>query len=239
MMIQRNFETTDHYANGVCVGLIVLQTDEVMEEELRNWLPTQTRLFHTRIASGADVTTETLLAMRDKIPEVTAMLPPSAPISVVAYGCTSGTTLIGEDTVRELIQQVLPNALVTNPLTAVKAKLADLDAKKIGILTPYLPEVTNEMTAHLQSHGFNIVSAASFYEKQEATVCRIDEQSISAALKEIAAQEKCDALFASCTNLRTYHFIDRISHDLGIPVISSNSALAWHIGQLSGNTSNN
>ncbi len=232
-MLKSDYQTSDYYAHKNCVGLIVLQSDEVIEEEVRAWLPDDTRLFHTRIESGADVTAESLLEMREKIPLATAMFPASAPFDVIAYGCTSGTTLIGEDIVEQKVKQILPKVKVTNPLTAVKANFKHLKAARIGMLTPYLPSVTAELSQHLHKHGFNIVAAASFHEQTEANVCRIAEQSIIDALRYIAVEADCDALFASCTNLRTYSLLDSLSSELGLPVISSNSALAWHINELS------
>ena len=41
-----------------------------------------------------------------------------------------------------------------------------------------------------------------------------------------------DAVFLSCTNLRTLDVIDEIEAELGLPVVSSNQALAWHMAQL-------
>jgi maleate isomerase len=47
---------------------------------------------------------------------------------------------------------------------------------------------------------------------------------------------ECDAVFASCTNLRTFGVIESAEAALGKPVISSNSAFAWHLHKLAGIT---
>ena len=54
-----------------------------------------------------------------------------------------------------------------------------------------------------------------------------------------AAQELCktqdvDGIFLSCTNLRTLDLIMPLEESIGLPVISSNLALAWHLGKLTG-----
>jgi len=41
-------------------------------------------------------------------------------------------------------------------------------------------------------------------------------------------------VFLSCTNLRTLDIIDPLEQALGIPVISSNQALAWHMARQTG-----
>ncbi len=223
----------DYNVGGACVGLIVLQTDEVVETEVRAWLPEHITLYHTRITNKDNVTQETLLEMREQIPKVCALFPKHAPIEVVAYCCTSGATMIGESVVEQGVRQVFPNAKVTNPITAVKARLKNLHANNIGLLTPYIPSVTQAMAVHMSEHGFNIIASASFYEEHDYNVCRISSDSIVQAVEHVANQASCDAIFASCTNLRTLGILDDMSKTHGIPIISSNAALAWHIEQLS------
>jgi len=227
-----DYTKQDYNANRSCAALIVLQTDEVVETEVRAWLPNEITLYHTRIANEDNINKETLLKMRERISSVCAMFPKHAPINVVAYCCTSGATMIGESVVEERVQRVFPNAKVTNPITAVKARLNNLNVKNIGLLTPYIPSVTQAMSMHLSEHGFNIISAASFYEENDFNVCRISSHSVEQAIEYVATQAKCEAVFASCTNLRTLNILKSMSNKHGIPVISSNAALAWHIAEL-------
>lgn len=231
-MDKLSYTKQDYNANRACAGLIVLQTDEVVESEVHSWLPDNISLYHTRIPNQDSVNKETLLEMGNQIPAVCALFPKHAPIEVVAYCCTSGATVIGESVVEQGVKTMFPKARVTNPITAVKARLNDLGARNIGLLTPYIPAVTQAMSDHLTEHGFSIVSEASFYEEHDFEVCRISSDSIIDAIEHVAHNGKCDAIFASCTNLRTISFLDSISERLGIPVISSNAALAWHIQQL-------
>ena len=217
------------------VGIVVLKSDEVIEDELRHWLTPNTRLLHTRIPSGDSVTKESLSAMESALPNALSLLPTDAPISVIAYGCTSGTTVIGEEKVAQLVHDVFPKAEVTNPLTAVKAKLHDLSAKKVALLTPYEPTVSQALHDHLTQHGIDIVSFGSFNEPLESNVSRIDQESLMTAIKTLHDQAHCDAIFASCTNLRTANWLDHFSAVLSTPVLSSNSALSWHINQLTSN----
>ena len=214
------------------VGVVVLQTDEVLEDELRVWLDRNTRILHTRIPSHPEVNTDTLSTMEAALPASLSLLPSTAPISVIAYGCTSASTVIGEARVEEIVQKQFPNVKVTNPLSALKAKLDDLGVKKLGLLTPYEPTVSKALHNNLVEHGIEVVSFGTFNEPLDSNVCRIDEASIKDAVKSLHDKATCDAVFASCTNLRTAGWIDRYSDELGIPVISSNSALSWHMKRL-------
>jgi len=219
---------------GAAIGLILLQTDEVLENEIRSMLPSGSTLFHTRVPSGDEVTAETLARMEAEIPAATRLLPPAGGLGVVAYCCTSGTTVIGEDKVAAAVHSVLPDVKVTNPLSAVKARLRHLGTKRIALLTPYEPQVSEAMADHLAREGFEITRFGSFYEKEEAKVTRISQSSILEAIAAIGTGDHCDAVFASCTNLRTASLLDEAAKRIGKPVISSNSALAWHISTLHG-----
>lgn len=230
----QKFEYTkqDYVKPGRSVGLILLQTDEVLENEIRHMLPADVALFHTRVPSGDEVTADTLAKMEAEIPSATKLLPPAGEVNVVAYGCTSGSTIIGEAKVEEAIKSVLPNVKTTNPLTAVKANLVHLNTNKIGLLTPYEPHVSQAMSDHLVAEGFEICGFGSFYEKEEANVARISRHSILDAIVELGSNAQCEAVFASCTNLRTVDLLEEASKKIGKPVLSSNSALSWHIAQL-------
>lgn len=232
-MDRLNYQRQDYNLGKQCAGLIVLQTDEVVEAEVRAWLPQNINLYHTRIPNQDTVSKDTLAEMGAQIPAVCRLFPKHAPIDVIAYCCTSGATVIGESVVEQGVHEVFPQAKVTNPMTAVKARLNSLNAKRVGLLTPYVPSVTQAMSDHLSEHGFDIVSAASFYEENDFEVCHIDSESIKRAIKYVAKQAKCDAVFASCTNLRTHGILDSTAKELGLPIISSNAALAWHINELS------
>lgn len=211
------------------IGLVVLQSDETMEHEMRQWLPAHYRLFHTRIPNSQIVTEENLLEMKARLPQSVSLLPSNTHFSVVAYGCTSASTLMGEQAVSDAIHSVIPECAVTNPVTAIKAQLSHLRAKRIALLTPYTPEVTEAMHTLLKNEALDIVHLGTFNEAMDEKVARISPDSICDALRRLGAQQDVDAIITSCTNLRTYSLIDEMSKKMACPVISSNSAMAWHI----------
>ncbi len=233
-----SYTSQEYHPRGSGVGLILLQTDEVLENEIRalferaNLDGDTQPLYHSRVPSGAAVTPETLAAMEAAIPDAVRLLPPSADIGVIAYCCTSGSVVIGEDNVAKAVHSIRPGVQVTNPIAAVKAQLSDLGAKRIGLLTPYEPKVSTAMADHLEANGFTISSFGAFGEEEEAKVTRISKASILDAIEAIGSGDQCDCVFASCTNLRTVDLLDEAAQRIGKPVISSNSALAWHIAGL-------
>jgi len=218
---------------GACAqgafGLIVLQTDLTLEPELAPVFK-GFGLYHTRIPNAPTVTPETLAAMREQMPHVAALLPPE--VDVIGYGCTSGATIIGPERVTALIQQEQPQARVTNPISAVLAACAHLGVKRLGFVTPYIAEVSAAMRERLEEAGLEIAGFGSFEQVEDRVVASIAEDSTLAALIEVAKMGACDALFASCTNLRGFGMIERAEAATGVPVLTSNSALAWHMLRL-------
>ena len=234
-MIGLDFEVDQGIGYKANLGLIVLQTDETIEPEMRQLTASDgVALYHSRIPSGAEVTPETLRAMQDEIGRSVSLLPTAVDFDVIGYGCTSAASVIGEDAVEALVQTVRPGAKVTNPITATKAALTALGAKRVAFVSPYIAEVSASLRNTLTQGGFEIVSAGTFNESSDSVVARMTEASILAAIIKLGQQTPCDAVFVSCTNLRVANVIERAEAVLGVPVISSNQAMAWHMLRLAG-----
>ena len=87
------------------IGLIVLQSDETLEQDFRRLVPVEEASMHTsRIPSGDAVTPETLGAMEADLTQAASLFPNSARFDVIGYACTSGTAHIGADNVARLVK---------------------------------------------------------------------------------------------------------------------------------------
>ncbi|NVK34123.1 MAG: aspartate/glutamate racemase family protein [Rhodobacteraceae bacterium] len=212
------------------LGLIVLQTDETLENELRSLtLPQGTALHHTRIESDLQVTAETLMQMKENLTKSASMLPSSKAYDVIGFGCTSGSTVIGTTEVAKAVQKAHPRAKVTNPAEAVLAALRSLNIKKVGLVSPYIAEVSDALCDLLRKNQIEPVAVGSFGQSEEAIVTQISDQSVEDAICKIGQNPEVEAVFASCTNLRTFKVIEACEKKIGKPVISSNQALVWHM----------
>ena len=229
------FETDNDETARAALGVIVLETDETIEREFRSVFDeVGIALYHSRIPNSNDVSLETLRAMAEEMPRAASLLPKTAPLDVVAYACTSGATAIGPDNVGDLIATHHPQAKSTNPISAVIAAARHLGMKRIGLLTPYMPSVSQKMQGLLEENGFAITAFGSFEQEDDRVVARISPHSILDAMCEVGNQEDVDGVFASCTNLRCFPVIEEAEKRLGKPVITSNQALAWHMLVLAG-----
>lgn len=229
------FETDAGLGQTARIGLIVLQTDQTIEQEVGRLLPeTGVALYHARIPNAMEVSAETLRQMQLDLPATAALLPTAFGFDAIGYACTSGATMIGEAQVDDMIRAIHPNAKTTNPITACKAALGALGLRRIALVTPYPPEVTTEMQANLRAAGFETTAVASFNQSDDFTVARITAGSILKAATAIGARDEVDGVFVSCTSLRALGVIEEAEAQIGKPVIASNQVLAWHLRRLAG-----
>ena len=216
------------------IGLIVLQADETIERDMRRLLPDTLEMLVSRVPSGTHVTRESLATMESELARSAALFPTAAKFAAVGYGCTSGSAEIGAKAVADAIMAATATAHVTDPVTALIAACRHLDVTRMGLLSPYIESVSTRLREVLGAAGIEVCAFASFNESEEGRVVRIAPQSIIAAADKLSAQAQMDAMFLSCTNLRTLEVIETIEAKTRMPILTSNQVLAWHLVQLAG-----
>jgi maleate isomerase len=213
------------------LGLVVLQTDETIERDMRRLLG-NAPLYVTRVPSAAEVTSDTLQQMADEISGAAALLPQALQFGAIGYGCTSGTAQIGPDQIASLVNAGAATENVSEPVSALIAACQHLGIKRLAFLSPYIAQVSDRLRGVLGDADIETPVFGSFDEAEEAKVVRINGTSIIDAARDLCADAKVDGLFLSCTNLRTLDVIAPLENELGMPVLSSNLVLAWHMSQL-------
>ena len=151
-----------------------------------------------------------------------------------AYGCTSASIVLGDTLVASLLNSSKPTAKTTNPAHAASVSLKALKAKRVGILTPYEKGVNKLVQKSMEDRGFVIPVFGSFNENHDPTVASINKDSLLRAIRKMLSSAKVDAIFISCTSVKIADSITEIENEIGIPVTSSNHALAWHCLRLTG-----
>ena len=216
------------------MGLIVLQVDETIEGEFREAFRTsKNQIFVTRIPSGLEVTAKTLTSMEQHISASAKLLPKSREFSVIGYGCTSASAIIGSEKISDLIKSGCSTREVTNPLLAATEYAKYLGVTKLALLSPYIEEVNTPLRKAFEIKGLSTEAFGTFGEGQEEKVARISENSTIEAAITLGQDASTEAVFISCTNLKTFNCLNKISNKIDKPVFSSNQSLAWHMKKLS------
>jgi maleate isomerase len=222
-------------AARAAIGLLVLATDQTMEHEFRQLIRLPgVAVYAARLFNDAAITPDTLRAMRDRIAPAAALILPDMHLDVVAFGCTSASMTLGEDEVFRQIRRARPEVACTTPVTAAFAAFKALGARRIGVLTPYAPDVNAVVRAYLDTHGADVAAFATFDKRDDREAARISVASITAGITSLARGASLDAVFVSCTSLRLAEHVEAIEAAAGVPVTSSDHALAWHCLRLAG-----
>ena len=220
------------------LGLIVLKSDETIEQEFRSIINNNISLLHSRIPCHPKVTPETLSQMEIDLPAAAELLPTTAGYDVIGYACTSASTIIGTDKVKSLIQSKHANTQVTDPIDSVIKAMKKLNCKKIAFVSPYSATVTEVLKNYLEKQSFQITDIICFDEDNDSVVAKISEHDTLRAIVDVNNSSN-EAVFASCTNLKTFNIINEAESIIKKPVISSNLALAWNMLDISGIKSTN
>ena len=229
------FETDAGVAHRAAIGLIVLSIDQTIEHEFRFIFKQQgVAYYESRIPNSNQITPETLKEMEKLIEDRTDVILPGLHLDVVAFGCTSASMVIGEEMVFTKIRKKRPDAACTTPITAAFSAFDALGAKRIGVLPPYRQDINDFMRDYIPERGYEVPIFGSFNEENDNIAARISAASIHSAITRVASSTDLDAVFISCTSLRLVEHVVVIEKEIGIPVTSSNHAMAWHCLRLAG-----
>jgi len=218
------------------IALVALATDHTSERDFaRICDPDQVGVYVNRIEFENPTTKETLLKTGPRLTGAVAQILPDEDVDVVAYGCTAASIVLGNDAVTHYLNAAKPDTPCVTPSSAAFDAFETLGVKRISLLTPYSPEITDEMAQYFATHGLEVVNAACFGLTDDRQMARISESCIiEAALA--ACDPRADALFLSCTALRAATCVQTIEDELGKPVVSSNQAMVWRCLRLAGIT---
>lgn len=211
------------------IGLVVLETDQTIEHEWRQIMQLPgVAYFEARLPSPADIGLASLARMEAHIAPATRLIVPDVELDVVAFGCTSGSIVIGEDKVFAQIRDARPGVACTTPITAAMAGLHALGVRRTALITPYVHSINEVFKQHIEAGGIEVPRIATFNHANDSEVARIDRASLRAAILAAGAEPDVDAVFVACTSLRMASLTREVEAALGKPVVSSNCAMAWH-----------
>ena len=229
------FDTDAGLAGRARIGLIVLASDHTIEHEFRTIIDLPGVAVHVaRIPNSQIITPQTLAAMEGHIADRSSVILPGVELDVIAYGCTSASMVLGEETVFARIREGRPEARPTTPVTAAFAAFDALGARRIAVITPYSQAVNERVRDYFTAAGYDVPVFMSFNADDDNVVARISPESIRRAIIQAGRRDDIDMVFVSCTSLRLAEAAAAAEAELGKPVTSSNNALAWHCLRLAG-----
>ena len=227
-------ETLNASNDRPAVGLIVLNTDFTFERDfVRMYSEQQPNydFYFNRIHFANPMTPESLAAIGDDLTEVSAGILPGYDLELVVFNCTSSSSIVGDDAIERAIQESKPTAKVLSTSQAVVANFKGRGFKKVSVLTPYSEEVSSLFRDYLQKNGVEIVSSMYMDMNDDREVAMLPADEIIKAAKA-AIHDDADAIFISCTAMRSAEIIPQIEEAIGKPVLTSNQATFDQISRM-------
>ncbi|MFB9947980.1 hypothetical protein ACFFP0_03920 [Rhizobium puerariae] len=156
-----------------------------------------------------------------------AQLLADAKVDLIAFNCTAASLIAGPKNVCSRIEKAT-GIRATTTIEAVEAALRTLSARKIALFTAYREDVVEAEKAYLANEGFEVV-AEGHIECLEpiAQGSLLPEAWLD--LAKATDTRQCDALLFSCAGIYISPVIAEIETVTGKPVVTSNSALLWHV----------
>jgi maleate isomerase len=211
---------------GLKLGLIVPSSNTTMEPELTRALPDWITVHTSRIRL-VDVDERSLVAMEEGV-ERAALELADAEVDLILFGCTTGSLIGGKGydlMIADRITSVTGiRALTTS--TAVLRALEAVNARRISVATPYIDSVNEAERRFLEENGFEVLRIRGLGILRNTEIGRVPPERVVELAKQ-AYVPGSDALFISCTNLKTFTVIGRLESELGKPVVTSNQASLW------------
>ena len=207
---------------------VVVPHDMALDRELWRWVPEDVSLYLTRTPRDPrPVTVETVAAISELERVAAGVVDLMAPRpGVCAYACASGSFVRGLAGERALVEAMCaagaPAAVTTSG--ALLTALRVMAVRTVAVATPYHVGITERLDAFLTEAGFELAGSAHLGLMADIWKVPYD---VTADLIRRADHPSADAIFVSCTNLRTYDVVAELEAELGKPVITANQATIW------------
>lgn len=208
------------------LGFILMSTDLAAETDYFDMAPDGVGVHVTRLKTEDSTINETLARHLDTMAEAASRLQPDARPDVISYSCTSGSIVNGEDRVFAEIQKGAPWAQPMCMATGVADALHALGARKIVVGTPYIDEINTLEAEFLLSNGFCILNMQGLKLKTGLEFGAVTPDYWITFARAIDHPE-ADAIFLSCSGIRSLEVVEKIEQQTGKPVITSNQANFW------------
>ncbi|MFK7874445.1 MAG: arylmalonate decarboxylase [Paracoccaceae bacterium] len=208
------------------LGFILMSTDLAAEQDFFTMAPDGVGVHITRLKTEDYTTPETLAKHLGHMAEAAARLQPDMKPGVISYSCTSGSIVNGENRV---FAEIAKGAPWTQPMclvTGVVDALRELGAQKLVVGTPYLDAINAAEAEFLIEKGFDILDIQGLNLETGIEFGQVTPAYWKKFALEIDRPD-ADAIFLSCSGIRSLDVIEEVEQAAGKPVITSNQAQFW------------
>jgi maleate isomerase len=218
------------------VGMIILDTDLTCERDfarMKSEHNSNFDLYYNRVTFENPMTVESLTAILPRLPEAARQILPGITLDAVVFNCTSSSALLGDIAVISALSSASNNTFTT--ASAVVSQMKKANVKNISMLCPYPKSVSTGLADYFYSCGLNVTSLTYLDIEDDRDVANIGAKNIiDSALKAMSPDS--DALFISCTALRSAELVEKLAKITKKKIFTSNYSTFRHIESVLGNS---
>ena len=217
------------YGSEGLLGVLTPQANTTVEPELSILLPPRMAMLNARLTSPKPTIAARLVDYVESLDHAVTQFA-NAPIGAVAFACTGASYLVGRAVEDEAVARL--SARMGVPFITAALAVCDafeaLGARRIGLVSPYPPDLTEASAAYWTSRGFTVgrvVAAAA----PSGAFHPIYAMSAGSAAEALAGMTGAgvEAIVMLGTGMPTLGpILERPEVD-GAPVISCMTALGW------------
>ncbi|GAB2766764.1 maleate cis-trans isomerase family protein [Sinomonas soli] len=223
------------------IGLIVPSSNVTMETELPELFRRQSAAtgnrytFHSARAALKNVTREELAAMVSKAAEC-AVAVSDADVEVIAYACLvavmaqgPGAHVESESVIADAARSNGHPAAVASSAGALVRTLKDLGARRIVMVTPYMPELTRMVSDYIAGSGIEVRDVIGLEVADNLEVGRLDPAGLPGIARRLDREGVDAIVLSACVQMPSLSAVQEVEDELGLPVITAATATAYEI----------
>lgn len=211
---------TDTLAPRAIIGVMTPAMNTVVQPELELLRPAGITNQMQRFQLGGDNVSEDLSSEAQKLMDCN---PVALSIGLTTDAAPGGVAKLAAKCtqVREAVG--IP---VFNASQADYEALRAFGARKVGVVTPFGPQVNEVVKANTEEAGFEVVAIDGTNAPSLPEICETPLDQIRAVFNKVA-QSECDAILQVGTALPVVAMIAELEVALDRPIVACNAAVYW------------
>ena len=151
-------------------------------------------------------------------------------VDFIITGGTPIFTYKGKGSDQAVIERIkeLTGIPSTTTITSEMSALEKLAMKRIVIASPFEEERYNLLKDFLEQVGFDVLNIKGLGIRVASEIAKVTSQEVYRFAKEVFLEAPdADGIFIPCPRWPTIGIIDKLEKDLGVPVVTSSTAMIW------------
>lgn len=225
-------------ANPIRVGLIVPSSNVTVETEMPGILNRHTErtfTFHSSRMRMQKVSPEQLRAMNAQRERCVIELG-DASVDTMLYACLVAIMSAGPGEHRNvelsIAEQLAAGGAETKALSSAGAlveTLADMGAKRIAVVTPYLRPLAEQVMQYLEKEGLTVTDWRALEVADNAEVGCIPGDRVMEAARSLDLTGVDVLVLSACVQMPSLDLVQAAEDEFGLPVITAATAGAYRI----------